>query len=326
MRAVVASGPGGPEVLSLGEVPDPAPGPGEVAIAVVATAVNRPDLLQRQGHYAPPPGTTDVLGLECSGTIAAVGDGVTGWSVGDECCALLAGGGYAERVVCPAGQVMPVPAGVSLEEAASLPEVVCTVWSNVFMIGNLRRDEWILVHGGAGGIGSMAIQLAAALGARVMTTAGSADKLEQCAALGAEVTIDYKQQDFVAEVMGATDGHGADVILDMMGAKYLGRNVEALATEGRLLVIGLMGGTKGELDLNQLMGKRAAIVSTRLRPRPVPEKAAICAAVVEHVWPLVADGAVRPVVSTTMPLAEAGRAHALMESGESSGKILLTVS
>ena len=326
MRAVVASGPGGPEVLSLGERPDPEPGPDEVAIAVAATAVNRPDLLQRQGHYAPPPGVTDILGLECSGTIAAVGEGVTGWSVGDECCALLAGGGYAERVVCPAGQVMPVPAGVSLQQAASLPEVVCTVWSNVFMIAGLQRDEWILVHGGAGGIGSMAIQLAGALGARVMTTAGSADKLEQCAALGAEVTIDYRRQDFVAEVKAATGGHGADVILDNMGAAYLARNVDALATEGRLVVIGLMGGAKGELDLNQLMGKRGAIISTRLRPRPVDEKAAICAAVVEHVWPLVADGTVRPVISTTMPLAEAGRAHALMTSGESSGKILLTVS
>jgi putative PIG3 family NAD(P)H quinone oxidoreductase len=325
VRAVVASGPGGPEVLSLGEVPDPEPGPGEVAIAVAATAVNRPDLLQRQGHYAPPPGASDVLGLECSGTIAAVGDDVTGWSVGDECCALLAGGGYAERVVCPAGQVMPVPGGVSLEEAASLPEVVCTVWSNVFMIAGLQPGEWILVHGGAGGIGSMAIQLAAAVGARPMTTAGSADKLEQCASLGAEVTIDYKQQDFVAEVMGATDGHGADVILDNMGASYLPRNVAALATEGRLLVIGLMGGTKAEIDLNQLMTKRGALISTRLRPRPVEEKAAICAAVVEHVWPLVADGRVRPVVSATLPLAEAGRAHALMMSGESSGKILLTV-
>ena len=245
MRAVVASGPGGPEVLSLGERPDPEPGPGEVVIAVAATAVNRPDLMQRQGYYAPPPGVTDVLGLECSGTIAAVGEDVTGWSVGDECCALLAGGGYAERVVCPAGQVMPVPAGVSLEQAASLPEVVCTVWSNVFMIAGLQRDEWILVHGGAGGVGSMAIQLARALGARVMTTAGSADKLEQCAALGAEVTIDYKQQDFVSEVMAATGGHGADVILDNMGAAYLGRNVDALATEGRLLVIGLMGGRQG---------------------------------------------------------------------------------
>jgi putative PIG3 family NAD(P)H quinone oxidoreductase len=269
---------------------------------------------------------TDLLGLECSGTIAAVGEDVTEWGVGDECCALLAGGGYAERVVCPAGQVMPVPAGVSLEEAASLPEVVCTVWSNVFMIAGLQRGEWILVHGGAGGVGSMAIQLAGAIGARVMTTAGSADKLARCAALGAEVTIDYRQQDFVSEVRAATGGHGADVILDNMGAAYLARNVEALATEGRLLVIGLMGGAKAELDLNQLMGKRGAIVSTRLRPRPSDEKAAICAAVVEHVWPLVADGTVRPVVSATMPLAEAGRAHSLMASGDSSGKILLTVS
>jgi putative PIG3 family NAD(P)H quinone oxidoreductase len=325
MRAVVASGPGGPEVLSIGELPDPQPGPGEVAIAVAATAVNRPDLLQRAGHYPPPPGASDVLGLECSGTIAALGEGVTGWSVGDECCALLAGGGYAERVVCPAGQVMPVPAGVSLEQAASLPEVACTVWSNVFMIAGLQPREWFLVHGGAGGIGSMAIQLGGAFGARVMATAGSAEKLAQCAELGAEVTIDYKQQDFVAEVKAATEDHGADVILDNMGASYLMRNVDALATEGRLLVIGLMGGTKGEIDLNQLMTKRGALISTRLRPRPVPEKAAICAAVVEHVWPLVADGRVRPVVNTSLPLAEAGRAHALMMSGEASGKILLTV-
>ena len=325
MRAVVSSGPGGPDVLALGEVPDQEPGPGEVAIAVAATAVNRPDLLQRQGLYPPPPGASDVLGLECSGTIAALGDGVTGWSVGDECCALLAGGGYAERVVCPVGQVMPVPAGVTLEEAASLPEVVCTVWSNVFMIAGLRPEEWILVHGGAGGIGSMAIQLASAAGARVMTTAGSAEKLAQCAELGAEVTIDYREQDFVAEVKNATDGHGADVILDNMGASYLSRNVDALATEGRLLVDGLQGGTKGELDLNQLMGKRGAIVSTRLRPRPLADKAAICAAVVEHVWPLVADGRVRPIVDRTKPLGEVRAALELMESGELTGKILLTL-
>jgi putative PIG3 family NAD(P)H quinone oxidoreductase len=326
MRAVVASGPGGPEVLSIGELPDPQPGPGEVAIAVAATAVNRPDLLQRAGHYPPPPGASDVLGLECSGTIAALGEGVTGWGVGDECCALLAGGGYAQRVVCPAGQVMPVPAGVSLEQAASLPEVACTVWSNVFMIAGLQPGEWFLVHGGAGGIGSMAIQLGSAVGARVMATAGSAEKLAQCAELGAEVTIDYKQQDFVAEVKRATEDHGADVILDNMGASYLTRNVDALATEGRLLVIGLMGGAKGEIDLNQLMTKRGALISTRLRPRPVQEKAAICAAVVEHVWPLVTDGRIRPVVNTSLPLAEASRAHALMMSGEASGKILLTVS
>jgi putative PIG3 family NAD(P)H quinone oxidoreductase len=320
------AGPGGPDVLTLGEVPEPVPGPGEVAIAVVASAVNRPDLIQRQGHYPPPPGASSVLGLECSGRIAALGDGVTGWQVGDECCALLAGGGYAEIAVCSAGQVMPVPAGVSLEQAASLPEVTCTVWSNVFMIAGLRQGEWLLVHGGSGGIGSMAIQLGRAVGARVMTTAGSAERLAWCAQLGAEVTIDYKQQDFVAEVQGATDGHGADVILDNMGASYLARNVDALATEGRLVIVGLQGGTKGELDINQLMGKRGAIVSTRLRPRPVEEKAAICAAVVEHVWPLFADGSVRPVVSATFPLAEAGRAHAMLENGESSGKVLLTVS
>ena len=326
MKAVVATTPGGPEVLSLADLPDPQPGPGEVAIAIVASAVNRADLLQRQGNYAPPPGASDVLGLECSGTIAAVGEGVTDWSVGDECCALLAGGGYADRVVCAAGQVMPVPAGVSLVDAAALPETACTVWSNVFMVAGLHRGEWFLVHGGAGGIGTMAIQLAAAIGARVMTTAGSADKLEQCAALGAEVTIDYKQQDFVAEVLGATDGRGADVILDNMGAAYLGRNVDALATEGRLVVIGMQGGTKGELDLGKLMRKRGAVIATALRARPAEGKAAICGAVVEHVWPLVADGTVQPIIGARVPMAEAGRAHALMESGESSGKILLTVS
>ena len=325
MRAVVASGPGGPEVLTLGEVPDLDPGPGEVAITVAATAVNRADLLQRQGHYPPPPGASDVLGLECSGTIAAVGDGVTRWTAGDECCALLSGGGYAERVVVPAGQVMPVPPGVSLTDAASLPEVACTVWSNVFMIAGLQRDEWFLVHGGAGGIGSFAIQLAAALGARVMTTSGSAEKLAWCAELGAEVTIDYKEQDFVAEVHGANDGYGADVILDNMGAKYLGRNVEALATEGRLVIIGMQGGTKGELDVGALMRKRGAVISTALRSRPADGKAAICASVVEHVWPLVADGTIRPVIGARFPLEDAAGAHALMESGDGRGKVLLTV-
>jgi putative PIG3 family NAD(P)H quinone oxidoreductase len=325
VRAVVTSGPGGPEVLSVTDLPDIEPGPGEVAIAVVASAVNRADLLQRQGFYPPPPGASEVIGLECSGTIAAVGAGVTGWSVGDECCALLAGGGYASRVVVPAGQVMPVPAGVSLVEAAALPEVACTVWSNVFMVAGLRADDWFLVHGGAGGIGSMAIQLGVAVGARVMTTGGTAEKLAACAELGAEVTIDYHEQDFVAEVLGATDGHGADVILDNMGASYLGRNVEALATEGRLVVIGMQGGSRGELDLGLLMRKRAAVVATTLRARPTEEKAAICAAVVEHVWPLVADGPVRPVVGATLALDEVAAAHALMEAGDHSGKILLTV-
>jgi len=324
MRAVIASEPGGPDVLSVAERPDPEPGPGEVAIAVSATAINRADLLQRQGHYPPPPGASEILGLECSGTIAAVGPDVTGWEVGDEVCALLAGGGYASVVVVPAVQVMPVPAGVDLVTAAALPEVACTVWSNVFMIAALRPDETLLVHGGAGGIGSFAIQLAHANGSRVITTGGTPQKLAFCRELGADVTIDYHEQDFVEVVSEQTDGHGADVILDNMGAKYLGRNVDSLATEGRLVIIGMQGGTKGELDISKLLRKRGAVVATALRARPPADKGAICASVVEHVWPLVSDGRVRPIVHTTMPLEEAAAAHALMESGEHSGKIVLT--
>ena len=324
MRAIVASEPGGPEVLSLGEVPDPEPGPGEVLLRVAATAVNRADLLQRQGHYPPPPGASDVLGLECSGTVAAVGEGVEGWSVGDEVCALLAGGGYAEQVVVPAGQVMPLPHGVDLVTAAALPEVACTVWSNVFMVAGLQPGEHLLVHGGAGGIGTFAIQLATALGAHVHTTAGSAEKLKVCADLGAETTINYREQDFVEEVRAATDGHGADVVLDNMGASYLSRNVDVLATEGRLVVIGMQGGSKGEIDLGALLRKRAAVVATALRARPVANKATICAAVVEHVWPLVADGRVKPVVHETRPLAQASDAHRSMEASDHVGKLLLT--
>jgi putative PIG3 family NAD(P)H quinone oxidoreductase len=322
MRAVIASGTGGPEVLSVGEVPDPTPGPGEVLVAVAATAVNRADTLQRQGFYPPPPGASDVIGLECSGTVAALGDGVEGWAVGDEVCALLAGGGYAAYVVVPVGQLMPVPAGVSLVEAAALPEVACTVWSNVFMVAGLQPGDRFLVHGGSGGIGTMAIQLASALSAKVFTTAGSAEKLEACAELGADVTINYREEDFV-EVVKA-DG-GADVILDNMGAKYLGRNVEALATEGRLVIIGMQGGAKGELDINALLRKRGAVIATSLRARPVDDKAAICASVVENVWPLVADGTVRPIVHTTMPLENVAAAHALMESSDHIGKIVLTL-
>ncbi len=324
MRAVITSGAGGPDVLSVAELPDPEPGPGEVALDVAATAVNRADLLQRRGFYPPPPGASDVIGLECSGTVAALGEGVTDWAVGDEVCALLAGGGYAERVVVPTGQVMPVPAGVDLVTAAAIPEVACTVWSNVFMVANLRPDEHFLVHGGAGGIGTFAIQLAARLGARVYTTGGTPEKLAACAGLGADVTINYRDEDFVEVVRERSGGHGADVILDNMGASYLGRNVDALATEGRLVVIGMQGGTKGELDLAQLLGKRGAVIATSLRARPVEEKAAICAAVVEHVWPLVAEGLVRPVVHGTMPLDEVAAAHTLMESGEHLGKIVLT--
>jgi putative PIG3 family NAD(P)H quinone oxidoreductase len=322
MRAVIASGTGGPEVLSVGEVPDPSPGPGEVLVAVAATAVNRADTLQRQGFYPPPPGASDVIGLECSGTVAALGDGVEGWAVGDEVCALLAGGGYAAYVVVPVGQLMPVPAGVSLVEAAALPEVACTVWSNVFMVAGLQPGDRFLVHGGSGGIGTMAIQLASALSAKVFTTAGSAEKLAACAELGTDVTINYREEDFV-EVVKA-DG-GADVILDNMGAKYLGRNVEALATEGRLVIIGMQGGAKGELDINALLRKRGAVIATSLRARPVDDKAAICASVVENVWPLVADGTVRPIVHTTMPLEDVAAAHALMESSDHIGKIVLTL-
>jgi putative PIG3 family NAD(P)H quinone oxidoreductase len=322
MRAVIASGTGGPEVLSVGEVPDPTPGPGEVLVAVAATAVNRADTLQRQGFYPPPPGASDVIGLECSGTISALGDDVEGWAVGDQVCALLAGGGYASYVVVPAGQLMPVPAGVSLVEAAALPEVACTVWSNVFMVAGLQPGERFLVHGGSGGIGTMAIQLATALSAKVFATAGSAEKLAACAELGADVTINYREEDFV-EVVKA-DG-GADVILDNMGAKYLGRNVDALATEGRLVIIGMQGGSKGELDINALLRKRGAVIATSLRSRPADDKAAICASVVENVWPLVADGTVRPIVHTTMPLEDVAAAHALMESSDHIGKIVLTL-
>ena len=325
MRAVIADGAGGPEVLSVAELPDPEPGPGEVVLAVAAAALNRADLLQRQGFYPPPPGASDVIGMECSGTVAAVGEGVSGWAVGDQACALLAGGGYAERVAVPAGQLMPVPAGVDPVTAAALPEDACTVWSNVFMIAGLKPRETLLVHGGAGGIGSFAIQLAHQLGARVLTTAGTDDKRAACLALGADVAIDYREQDFVEVVREATDGHGADVVLDNMGAKYLDRNLDALATEGRLVIIGMQGGTRAELDINKLLRKRAAVIGTTLRARPTEEKAAICASVVEHVWPLVGEGLVQPVVHGTMPLAEVAAAHALMESGEHSGKILLVV-
>jgi putative PIG3 family NAD(P)H quinone oxidoreductase len=324
MRAVIAPHPGGPEVLTLADLPDPVPGPGEVVIDVAATAVNRADTLQRRGFYPPPPGASEVLGLECSGVISAVGADVDGWSAGDQVCALLSGGGYGEKVLVPAGQVMPVPAGVDLVTAGALPEVACTVWSNVFMIAGLQKGETLLVHGGAGGIGTMAIQVAHALGARVVATAGSPEKLELCRRLGADVAVSYREQDFVEEVRRATDGAGADVILDNMGATYLDRNVDALATEGRLVVIGMQGGARGELDLGKLLAKRGAVIATSLRARPVDEKTTICASVVEHLWPLVADGTVKPVVHATFPLDQAGEAHRIMEAGGHVGKIVLT--
>lgn len=324
MRAVVADQPGGPEVLTVVDRPDPEAGPGEVVLDIAAAGLNRADLLQRMGFYPPPPGADDVLGMECSGTVSAVGEGVEGWQVGDQGCALLSSGAYATKVALPSGQLMPIPDGVDLVTAAALPEVACTVWSNVFMLAGLRPDETLLVHGGAGGIGTFAIQLAAAYGARVFTTAGSPEKLELVRSLGAEVAISYREEDFVEVVRAHTDGAGVDVILDNMGASYLSRNVDALATSGRLSIIGMQGGTRAELDINALLRKRGAIIATTLRARPTEEKSAICAAVVEHVWPLVADGAVKATVHATFPLDRVGEAHALMDSGEHSGKILLT--
>ncbi|MET8814453.1 NAD(P)H-quinone oxidoreductase [Streptomyces sp. NPDC004549] len=323
MYAITIPEPGGPEKLVWEEVPDPAPGEGEVLVDVVATAVNRADIMQRQGFYDPPPGASPYPGLECSGRIAALGPGVSGWSVGDEVCALLSGGGYAQKVVVPAGQLLPVPAGISLDRAAALPEVVCTVWSNVFMLAHLRPGELLLVHGGSSGIGTMAIQLAKAVGARVAVTAGSKEKLDFCAELGADILINYREQDFVAEIERATDGAGADVILDNMGAKYLDRNVQALAVNGRLVIIGMQGGVKAELNIGALLMKRGAVSATSLRARPLSEKAAIVAAVREHVWPLLASGVVRPVVDRELSMADAAEAHRVVEGSGHIGKVLL---
>ncbi len=305
------------------EVPDPVAGAGEVLVQVAAGAVNRADILQRQGLYDPPPGASPYPGLECSGRIAALGPGVSGWSVGDEVCALLSGGGYAEKVAVPVGQLLPVPEGVDLVRAAALPEVTCTVWSNVFMVAHLRPGETLLVHGGSSGIGTMAIQLGKAVGARVAVTAGTKEKLDRCAELGADILINYREQDFVAELKAATDGAGADVILDNMGASYLDRNVRALAVNGRLAIIGMQGGVKGELNIGALLGKRAAISATSLRARPQDEKTAIVAAVREHVWPLIDAGRVRPVVDREIPLPDAATAHRVVEESGHVGKVLL---
>ncbi|ROP39157.1 putative PIG3 family NAD(P)H quinone oxidoreductase [Saccharothrix texasensis] len=322
MRAITIREFGGPDVLAWAEVRDPEPGPGEVLLDVAATAVNRADLLQRQGHYPPPKGTSDVLGLECSGTVAALGEGVTGWRVGDEVCALLAGGGYAERVVVPAAQLLPVPEGVDLVTAASLPEVACTVWSNVVMVAGLRSGETFLVHGGAGGIGTHAVQVAKALGARVAVTAGSAERLRRCAELGADVLVNYREQDFVAEV------GRADVVLDNMGAAYLDRNLDVLAPDGRLVVIGMQGGVKGELNIGKLLSKRASVTATGLRFRPVDGpngKGRVVAEVREHLWPLIASGQVKPVVHDVLPIARAADAHRALADGDVFGKLVLAV-
>ncbi len=321
MRAVTITEYGGPAVLRLTEVPDPRPDPGEVLIDVAATSVNRADLLQRQGRYASPPGISEILGLECAGTVAKLGADVTGFAVGDEVCALLAGGGYAERVTAPAGQVMPLPPGVDLVTAGGVPEVACTVWSTVVRHAGLAAGELLLVHGGSGGVGTHAIQVGRALGAQVATTA-SAARLARCAELGAQILIDYREQDFAEQLAGR-----ADVILDNMGAKYLSRNLTALAPDGRLVVIGLQGGATAELNLGALLPKRASVAAIGLRGRPVAGaqgKTALCADVVARLWPLFGKGQVTPVVHARVPLAEVAQAHQMLEAGGVVGKILLT--
>lgn len=323
MHAVVITQPGDPDVLQWTEVEDPAPGPGEVLIDVAASGVNRADLMQRQGLYPSPPGVPPYPGLECSGTVAAVGAGVTVWKPGDEVCALLAGGGYAERVVVPAGQVLPVPSSVTLATAAALPETACTVYANVFQAARLSAGETLLIHGGASGIGTMAIQLAKSAGATVAATAGSAEKLATCRELGADIAINYREEDFVERIKDATKGNGADVILDIMGASYLARNVDALAIDGRLVSIGMQGGSRAELDLGKLMVRRGTIMATTLRARPPEQKAAIVGAVRERVWPLVDAGKIRPVIYRELPIYEAAEAHRIMATSTHTGKILL---
>jgi putative PIG3 family NAD(P)H quinone oxidoreductase len=322
MYAVTIPQPGGPEVLTWAEVPDPEAGPDEVLIEVAASGVNRPDLLQRAGLYPPPPGAPPYPGLECSGVVVGVGPGVTTWRPGDEVCALLGGGGYAQRAAVPASHCLPVPRGVSLVDAAGLPEVACTVWSNVFDLGRLQPLDTILIHGGGSGIGTFAIQAAVAHGARVITTARPA-KHAALTDLGAEVVIDYTSEDFVSAVRTATTGRGADVILDIMGASYLERNLEALAADGRLVIIGLQGGRRGEVDLRTLLSKRAHVFGTLLRPRPPDQKAAIITAVRDHAWPLIESGLVRPIVHARLPLTEASKAHELVESSAHLGKVVL---
>jgi putative PIG3 family NAD(P)H quinone oxidoreductase len=323
MRAVVITEPGEPEVLRWLEVPDPVPGPCDVVVDVAASGVNRADLMQRQGFYPPPAGAPPYPGLECSGRVRSVGEGVTSWRPGDEVCALLSGGGYAEQVAVPEGQLLPVPRNVGVTAAAAFPETACTVYSNVFQLAGLASGETLLVHGGSSGIGTMAIQLARAFGARVACTAGSEEKLARCRELGADVTINYRTEDFVAKVLDATGGAGVDVILDIMGASYLARNLAALATGGRLVIIGRQGGSRAELDLGVLQAKRASLHATTLRARPADQKAAVVAAVRDHVWPLIDAGKVAAVIDRELPMSQAAQAHRVMAAGEHIGKILL---
>jgi putative PIG3 family NAD(P)H quinone oxidoreductase len=325
VHAITQTAPGGPATLTWSEVDDPSPGAGEVVLDVTATAVNRADLLQREGRYPPPRGASPYLGLECSGTVRSLGADVTGWNVGDPACALLAGGGYAEQVAVPVGQLLPIPEGLDLVSAATLPEAACTVWSNLVMEAGVTAGQVLLVHGGSSGIGTLAIQVARALGARVAVTAGSDEKLDACRDLGAEIALNYREHDFVSALRDQTDGHGADVVLDVVGGPYLARNVEALATDGALVVIGLQGGVRGELNLGMLLAKRARVIGTTLRARPLTQKAQIVAQVRENLWPMVADGRVRPVVHTVLPITRVADAHDLVQSSRHIGKVALTV-
>jgi len=325
MWAITLTEYGGPEQMTWAEAPDPEPGPGEVVLDIVSSAVNRADLLQVQGNYPVPPGASEILGLECAGRIAALGDGVTGWSVGDEVCALLAGGGYATKVAVPAPQLLPVPEGVSLTDAGGLPEVACTVWSNVFLEGRLAEGETFLVQGGSSGIGTHAIQVAKAFGARVAATAGHTDRMQFCRDLGADIVIDY-HDDIAEELKKATDGHGADVILDNMGAKGLANNLSALARDGRLMIIGMQGGVKAELNIGALLAKRGHVSAMGLRGRPVDgphSKAEIVDGVRENVWPLFADGRVKPVIFERFAMSDAADAHRRLDAGGVTGKLLL---
>jgi putative PIG3 family NAD(P)H quinone oxidoreductase len=325
MWAITIPSPGGPEVLTWAQLPDPAAERGTVVVDVTAAGVNRADLLQRQGRYPPPPGATLIPGLECAGVISEVGPDVVGWAVGDRVCALLASGGYAQRVAVPAGQLLPAPLALDLALAAALPEAACTVWSTVFAAARLAAGETLLVHGGASGIGTFAVQLATARGVRVLATAGTADKCARVAELGAAAAINYREDDFVHVVRDLTDGRGADVILDVVGGPYLARNLDALAVDGRLVVIATQGGRRAELDLGALMAKRATLYAAGLRARPLEQKAAIVAAVREQVWPLIETGVVKPVIEAVVPMRDASQAHRILEEGRHVGKVLLSV-
>jgi NADPH2:quinone reductase len=325
MHAIVAESA---DQLLWREVPDVQPGRGEVLIKVSAAGVNRADVLQAAGHYPPPPGASEILGVEVAGIVAEVGEDAGEWSVGQPVCALLAGGGYAEYTAVPAGQVMPIPHGVDLHDAAGLPEVACTVWSNLVLTAHLSSGQLVLIHGGASGVGSHAIQIARAIGARVAITAGSAEKLQFCRDLGADIAISYRDEDFVARLREESGGAGADVILDIIGAKYLDRNLDALAFDGQLIVIGMQGGVQGDLNLGKLISKRTRVIGTALRGRPATgphSKSGIVEAVVESVWPMVAEGRVRPIIGARLKITEAAEAHRLLTSSGVTGKVVLTL-